>query len=287
MMEKKEIYCLLLFVISSFSGKAQSQNSFFAMSYGFEGVPVEEQIRFLRQAGYDGIGAWVNNPAKLDEFRKMMSTPQIAGGQLTIFGVYMPLNHNNDEHRRLITEVLQSGAPEKVPIWLAIRDPKKTATLKTLASYLQSVCEEAAKFGTDVILYPHDRHFAASAEQTIDLIKATDRPNLFTSIHLNHELRAGNADRLEEVVKRALPYARLASISGADLPGRYNRGARDWSDVVQALSTSDFDVAHFYRLLKKYGYEGPIGYNNFKIPGDVQAHHLETLSIYRSWETED
>ena len=61
-------------------------------------------------------------------------------------------------------------------------------------------------------------------------------------LQLNHELRIGNSKRLEEVVKAAIPYTKLATLSGASLSEHYNRGSRDWSDVVQALSESKLDV---------------------------------------------
>jgi hypothetical protein len=120
-------------------------------------------------------------------------------------------------------------------------------------------------------------------EASLELINKVDRKNLFTSIHLNQELRAGNAERLAEVLQAAAGKARLASISGAGRPGQYTPGSKDWSDVNRPLDRSAFDVAAWYRLLREAGYRGAIAYNNFGIGEDVFDHHHRTLERYNEW----
>ncbi len=258
-----------------------ADNPFFAISFGFREETMSERVEFLTTAGYDGIAAFVFNEKTLSEFSELMTTPEVQGGKFQVFGVYMPVNMDNQEQRYLVTKVLEIGKPRNAPIWLTIQNAD--ASEKAVVAYVSDLCDEALKSGTDVILYPHDRHYATYAERTLEIIEKANKPNLYTSLHLNHELRAGNAHRLEEVIKKAAPFARLASVSGANAPGDYNRGSRDWSDVVQELKVSVFDAESFYKLLRKYGYDGPIGYNNWKIPGDVKERHKRTLAIYRSW----
>ena len=241
-----------------------------------------ERVDFLNEAGYNGIAAWVGNSNQLSEFTTTLNTPAVQSGSFQIFGVYMPLNLDDAEQRGLITKVLQQGQGFNIPIWLALRD--SGASEANVLAYIDDVCDEALTYGTNVVLYPHDRHYALSIEDSLLILEKIDKPNLFTSLHLNHELRAGNASRLDEIIEKAVSYIKLASLSGANAPGAYNRGSRDWSDTVQALSESAFDVESFFRSLRKHGYSGPIGYNNWKIPGDPRVHHRETLAIYRGWQ---
>ncbi|MEM9160285.1 MAG: hypothetical protein AAGB46_14670, partial [Verrucomicrobiota bacterium] len=113
-----------------------------------------------------------------------------------------------------------------------------------------------------------------------------NHPNLSTTLLLNHELRYGNAYRLEEVVAKAASVSSLVVISGAVMPEDVNRHSRDWSDVVKPLAESVYDVKSFLDLTEKYGYDVPVGLMSFGIEGDPKAHHLESLRVFREWELE-
>lgn len=280
---------------------------FFAMTFGFKNHSIAQQIEFLSDSGYNGIGAFVFNEAGLEQLKKMLQHPiiqhsnQSAHGSTTaklsnrqthfkIYGVYMPLSYHNKKHKALIHHVLQATQGFNIPIWLTLRDGNQqngeaALTDTQVVKYIQAVSDLAKQYQTQVILYPHDMHYALTVEHTVKLLKLAQRDNLFTSIHLNHILRAGNADRLEEIIKLAAPYAKLASLSGANQAPYFNTGSRDWSDVNQPLKNSAFDVENkFYRLLIKHGFTGAIAYNNFGITEDTEAHHLSTLQIFRSWQ---
>ena len=257
-------------------------NPFFAYSFGFPEMSATEQVDFLSSTGYDGIAADVWSDEQLTEFREMMQTVQVRSGAFKVFGVYFPYKFNNLEHRRLVSEVLKASQSQKVPLWLAIGNEE--ASEEKIIELLRSVCDEAATYGIEVIYYPHDRHFILSVEPSIRIIKTANRQNLSTSIQLNHELRAGNQDRLEEVIKATVDQSSLATISGALDLETFNTGSRDWSDVIQPLAKSPYDVKPFVDLLRKHGYKGPIGLQNFKIKGDVKAHHRAAIEVWKSWQ---
>ena len=256
-------------------------NPYFALSFGFPEMEVEERVSFLAEAGFDGIAPHVWSDELLSEFERALNTREVRTGALNVVGVYFPYNFETESHRRIASRVVELGGYRKIPLWLAIKS--EGATEERVLELVMELSDEAKQLGTTVVLYPHDRHYMLCVEDSLDVIEKADRENLFTSLHLHQELRAGNHERLDEIVARAASRSRLCTISGANLPDAINRGSRDWSDVVQPLSESAFDVEAFYRLLSKHGYSGPIGLQNFGIPGDPKIHHRESLALLRQW----
>ena len=271
---------LLLFVALWAFESAQA-NSFFAFSFGFKGLPVEERVDFLYSTGYDGIAMNVWNDKLLRDFAEVMAMPVVQSGKFHVFAVYFPFSLNNPKHRSLASSILRIGKPQHVPIWLMIKPVD--AERQKVIDLIVDICDEAQSFDTKVILYPHDMSYFESAEDTLPVLEALNKKNLFTSIHSNHELRKGNANRLEAAIKKSAPYLALAALSGANGGDKINRYSKDWSDVVQPLADSTFDVHRYYKLLLKYGYTGPVGLQNFGIPGDPKVHHRESLKVWRSW----
>ena len=183
--------CFLALVSGCSQAPSEKPNPFFAMSFGFPSLAPAARVAFLDESGYDGIAGWVSNSGQLDELREILESPEVKDGDFRVFGIYMPLNLHDRDQRSLISEVIRLGEGRQMPIWLTLRDADADET--AILAYIVDVCEEALTLGTDVVLYPHDRHYAMSVEATLRILDLVDKPNLYTSIHLNHELRAGNA----------------------------------------------------------------------------------------------
>lgn len=264
---------------------AMPTTPFFAMSYGFRDLAPVEQTAWLAAAGYDGIAVHVWNDELFARLEQTYASPPVARGLLRVFGVYFPYNLTNPAHRPLASRILRLGQPHGTPLWITVQTPG--ATDENVVALLRDLADEAAPLGLEVIYYPHDNHHCLDAEHAHRLIEAAGRPNLLNSLHLHQELRAGHAHRLAEVVARVLPRVRLVSLSGAHLPERVHRGSNDWSDVVQPLVSSAFDVADFYALLRRAGYTGPVGIQNWNIPGDPRVHHTESLRLLHAWRSTD
>ncbi len=259
----------------------ETMNPFFAFAFGFKDWSPEEKINYLYEAGYDGIAPNVWNETLLNDYHNMLNHPLVESGAFRIYGVYFPYSFANREHRHLLTKVIRMGQAKDVPVWLAIKGDFEDAG--EVDQLVREACREAEAVNLEVILYPHDRNHLLDVEDTLQLIDRLNEPNLYTSILSNHELRAHNTHRLDEIIAKSISRCRLAVISGADSPDQANTGSRDWSDVVQPLTGSDYDIKGFYDLLRQYGYRGPVGYMNFGIPGDPAPHHTASIALYRSW----
>lgn len=251
---------------------------FFAFTYGFKDRPVTETVSWLAENGYAGVGANVWNEVLFDQLEAIYATSEVKTGDFRVFGVYFPMEVTNPQHRKLAHRVIARGATHGTPLWLAIK--AEGATERNVVVLIQELADRAAREGTYIVLYPHDRHFMLTAERSLELITAADRPNVFTSLHYHQEMRAGNHDRMDEIVRQAVPHTRLASISATNPPDQIQQGSRDWSDVVQPLANNPEPVLTFMDLLTAHGYTGPIGYQNFGIPGNPEQHHIESLTIF-------
>ncbi len=251
---------------------------FFAFGYGFKDRSPSETVDWLSKNGYDGIAANVWNDQLFTELESIWASETVHSEGFKVYGVYHPMKVTDPEQRQRAKRVIRAGARHGTPLWLAIREEE--ATTENVVAFIQELADLAAEVNSFIVLYPHDRQFILTAEQSLELIAAADRPNVYTSLHLHHEMRAGNHDRLAEIIAKAAPLSRLASISATNPPDQINRGSRDWSDVVQPLSKNPEEVAEFVQNLLKSGYSGPIGYQNFGIPGNPETHHIESLQLF-------
>ena len=176
-----------------------------------------------------------------------------------------------------IKEVIRMLKGEPTLIWLTLRDGKPGTLDARAAAITREITMLAAESGLSVSLYPHAGFYVATAEDAVRIAKLVDLPNLGVTVNLCHELFAGNAERLDEVVKIAAPYLNLVSINGASpIPGK---GAKAWS--THALGDGTFDTTGFLRMVRDAGYNGPVGHQFYNVPGD-DREKLERAS--RAWK---
>lgn len=250
------------------------------MAYGMPDAAPVWQVEWLDEAGYDGIALHVWNDELLDNLQQVVASDLVQSGQFRVFGIYFPYDRDHPRHRALVSAAIAIGAEVGAPLWISFK-PVDAASAEVV-SLLRELCAEAAEWGSEVVLYPHDMTWCLDAETSLELLAAVDRPNLFTSLHLHQELRAGHAARLNEVIDRAVPRTRLVSISGALDPAAVTPGSRDWSDVVRPLTDSVYPVDGFVHRLRAAGYAGPIGLQNWRLPGDPIAQHRAALAWWRA-----
>jgi sugar phosphate isomerase/epimerase len=93
-------------------------------------------------------------------------------------------------------------------------------------------------------------------------------------VNLCHELAAGNADRMEAIVRACAPLLFLVSINGADRSG-------GWSELIRPLDEGNCDVAGFLKLLGQIGYTGPIGLQCYNLKGDPEENLKRSITAWR------
>jgi sugar phosphate isomerase/epimerase len=245
-------------------------NPFFAFDNGVGrnlAWPPAKQAAVLKQLGYDGIG--YTGTENLAERRKAF-----AEQGLRIFNLYVacfvdqPVNYD-PQLKEAIRQLKDTG----VDLWLTVQGkaPDDAAAVRVV----REIADDAAAAGVRVALYPHKGFFVATADDALRILHQVDRPNLGVTINLCHELAAGNADRMDGIVKSCAPHLFLVSINGADRTG-------GWSELIRPLGEGKFDVDGFLKSLGAAGYKGPVGLQCYQIPGAPEDHLKKSIANWKA-----
>jgi sugar phosphate isomerase/epimerase len=220
-----------------------------------------QQAELLDKLGYDGIGY-----TGLDHLPKRIAAIKSKG--LRIFSIYewFALDKAEPIPADRLARLVQLKGTDAI-LWLTfIGDcPESEAVSK-----LRDIADSAAKHELQVAIYPHDNTFVSTGKYALRLAKLVDRDNLGMSINVCHELKAGNGDKLQELVKDSIDSLFLVSINGADQVTYPNR-EKNWQKLIQPVGEGDFDLIPFLKQLRDANYTGPIGVQCYQIPGEIEA----------------
>lgn len=249
-----------------------------AFDFEMDGLSVPERVELFERLGYSGVTFAVKNDAQRQKLGSYRSTTAVATGRISIPVVYFPYDFSNNaeeenEHWRKTLAVL----PQGTALWVIINEPGATKD-KTLA-LLKEMANTAAASGKEVVIYPHDNTFIESAEEAIPYLESLNLPNLSLTLHLCHELRAGNGDRLLDVAVKAAPYLTFASLSGANKTMVPNKNA-NWSDAIKPLDEGDYSVEDFIHVLQKIDFKGKTVLHTFGIKQSPENHLARSLAVW-------
>ncbi|WP_158617578.1 sugar phosphate isomerase/epimerase [Corallococcus sp. CA049B] len=245
-----------------------------AFHFTLESRPVAAQVELLDSLGYSGVTLFWPGREAFDSFARQ---PAVEAGRVRLPAVLFVLPFDTAWDREALNEILAALAPRRTALWLILSGPRDAKT--AMVASVRDVVDLATAHGVDVVLYPHDGEAIETVEESLALMAAVDRPRLKTSLHLCHELRAGNRDRLEEVITAAAPQLALVSVHGA--AREFDLNAPTWSEVIQPLDRGDFDVGTGYLLpLRRAGYEGPVLLHTFGIGDPPEEHFRRSM---RKW----
>ena len=219
------------------------------------------QAETVKRLGYDGIHYNYTNPA---DFRKKLDACKAAGVPINAVYIYTFVGKKEGAYDPGIKEVIRMLKGSDTIIWMTLRDGKRGEQDEEAAGIVREIAGFAAQSGLKVSIYPHAGFYVSTAEEAVRIAKRVNQPNVGVTVNLCHELFAGNAGRLDAVVKTAAPYLNLVSINGASaIP---DKGPKAWDTLP--LGSGTYDVDAFLRLLNSVGYKGPIGHQFFGVKGD-------------------
>lgn len=256
----------LSIAISLLTTIAVMGNPFFAFDNGLGGRPPAKQAALLKELGFDGIGY-----SGTKNFAERHKAFEEQG--LRIFNLYV---HSFVDKPNAFGQGLKEAIPDLkgtgVDLWLTLQGKAPDDT--TAVRIVREIADEAAAAGVRVALYPHKDFFVETAEEALRIVKQVDRPNVGLTINLCHELAAGNADRMDEIVKACAPHLFYVSINGADRSG-------GWAELIRPLDEGNFDVPGFLKSLGDVGYKGSIGLQCYQVAGAPEEHLKRSIS---RWE---
>lgn len=263
------VFFIAIILSSCNTNSNLENNPFFVYNFGgLEKLSPKEQIAYLDSMGYDGISLRMAMENHVDDLPEFLSEAE-KHADFKIYSAFVRYNFQDaDIDKNRWREVVDLIENKDIALWLIFGRPTEGVTEEMVEQILREVVAYATQRNVPVTLYPHHNCFYYTAEQSLPVVKRINHPNLKLALHLCHEMKAGNANRLEEVVSNVHEYISFVTLSGTDsVVDRSSPRSIDRS-TIKPLNKGDFDIYEFMEPLKKVAYKGPVGLLNFNIDKD-------------------
>ena len=145
-------------------------------------------------------------------------------------------------------------------------------------AWLNKLLAIAERRDIQLLLYPHLRSWLERIEDAVRLCEKVGHPNLgmvFTAFHWY----AVDGKDLEPKLTSAAPYLCAAALSGH----RRTPYARQ-PVTVEPIDSGELDQFYVVSILKKIGFDGPVGIQGFSVGGDVYDRLERSIKTFRELE---
>ena len=265
---------------------ADNNNPFFAYNFGgLQDYSPSEQIKILKGYGYDGITLQMAKEKyveKLNVFIDLVADTE----NFKIYSVFVRYNFDqSEEDRNRWKEVVNMISGKGIDLWFIFGKPVDGVDDEQVEGILRNVTTYADSRNVPVTLYPHSWCYFDTAEKSLPMIKKINHPNLKLALHTCHELKAGNAGRLAEVVDNVKDYLSFVTIAGASKEIDMSSRKRMDATSIQPLEDGEYDFTPFLKALKDAEFKGPVGYINFKFDKLPEEYLPESLAEWERLKT--
>jgi sugar phosphate isomerase/epimerase len=262
-------------------------NEFGAFNFTIDARPAAAQAELLASLEYGGAAFWhpalgpQAQPDAEGTLEAYLAQPQVTQCRLRMIAVLYAVDAEGDVDRGALGSALEAIARAGALPALMITSPHRRAGLERLAAIVRDAADMAARLnggaGVTLVLYPHVGHPMDDAEAAMEVMQRAGRSNVKLFLHLCHELKAGNRDRLAEVIARVAPHLALASINGADEEREAEEA--DWSRTIRPLHKGDLDVEQLYlRPLVEAAYRGPVILHTYGLLEPPEDHYARSMA---------
>ncbi len=259
-------------------GAAKFENPFFALcmdTHDERKRNLAEQAQMLKELGYAGAGhLWFDNVAE------RLATLDRAG--LTLFQIYMQIDLGPrakapyDPRLEQILSLIE-GRDVQLAALVSGGQPSDQALDERAISVIREIADAAKPRGVKLALYPHQKNWLETVQDSIRLARKTERANTGVMFNLCHWLKTGDETEMKPLLSSALPHLLAVSINGSDREAEIKAGTGKW---IQPLDRGTFDMLGFLSELRNIGYRGPIGLQCYGIPGDASIHLRRSMSAW-------
>jgi sugar phosphate isomerase/epimerase len=253
-------------------------NPFFALDTATKDAnhqSYESQAKMLKELGYAGWG-----PSAMGDVPAMLKALDAEG--LRMFAIYVMANVDPDKPKYdpKIKDAVAALKGRDTFVWLCLigtkLKPGSPEGDARAAEIIDEIAEMAAKAGVRVALYPHVAFYMSRVDDAVRLIGKVHHRNVGVTFNLCHWLKTDHEKDPRRVLELARPHLVLVTINGADFEG-------EWDRLIQPLGRGQFDVYGLLKMLRKMGYDGPIGFQGYGIKGDVNENLKETMKAWQSY----
>jgi len=242
-----------------------NDNPFFAYNFGgLEDLPPKQQIKLLKDHGYDGITLRMAKAEHVDqylEFKEIVDKTE----DFKIYSVFVRYNFDDPEvDKNRWKTVVDLISNQGIDLWFIFGKRVEGVNDEQVEDILRNVINYTESKKVPFTLYPHSWCYFDTAESCLPMLEKINHPHFKIAVHTCHELKAGNAGRLPEVVHKVKDYISFITVAGASKQvDMTSRKAMD-ATTIQPLEDGEYDFVPFLKALKQIDFKGPVGYINFK-----------------------
>jgi sugar phosphate isomerase/epimerase len=246
-------------------------------NFTLENRPVPDQIALLAGNGYRHLSFWWE-PQGTIALADFLADERVRNRTLPVLAVLFAVDASQTHDVSRTRAVVDALAGRGIVLWLLLRGQIDDSIVIRV---VREVADIAVSSGVRVVLYPHQGDVMADAEDALRIQRAAERTNVGISLHLCHELKAGNRDRLSDVIDKVVSAVDIATINGADTD--IDARSTDWSQTIKPLDAGDFDVENNYFVpLWRAGYRGPLVLHTYGITDPPEEHLRRSAERFRS-----
>jgi sugar phosphate isomerase/epimerase len=251
---------------------------------GLDKYTIEEQVTLVHRSGYAGMSIDIGSAAKLDDFDRYRAAAKLVDG-FKIYTAFYRFNYDEKTgFSRDWTAVVDRLAGTGTDLWLITGKPQEGLTPALLEKELRALVNYAASKSLKVTLYPHSKNMVATAEEALVYVEKINLPNFDLAVHTCHEIRAGNAARVEEVLEKVKQHLGYVTIAGADNVPNLTTSSAEWEgSTLKPLYRGNFDLTRVLKKLRALDYRGSIGFINHRITEAPDTYLPLSKATYDQW----
>jgi sugar phosphate isomerase/epimerase len=285
-MKKSTLGLLFLFLIVGvhvMAQKSTKKEPRGLYTYGFGGIEdmeVSEAVEMLDRLGYAGIGEGARKQIHKDRLDEYNNWSEKKGEDFNVYSAYMAhrfgeFGFSDKDHRAAIDRLEGTGGH----LWVWVRDnkPDGTVTPEKVEAFIRGILDYAITKNVKVVLYPHYNTWFPTTKDAMKLVNKIDHPSFGVAINLCHELMSFKGDDLKETFKLAKGKLFDVIISGSLIELDTTSVSTKNASTIKSLDESIYDLKPYVKLIRKSGFEGPVGFINFRMknPEDYLKRSIE------------
>jgi sugar phosphate isomerase/epimerase len=251
---------------------------------GLDRYPIEDQVKLVRGHGYAGLAIDIGAASKPGEFERYLAAAR-SGPGFRIYAAFYRFNYEvKSGFSRDWVQVIDRLAGTGTDLWLITGKHQDGLTPELLEKEIRELVDYAAAKSLKVTLYPHSKNVIATAEEALVYVDKINRPNFALAVHTCHEIRAGNAGRIEEVLEKVKHRLDYVTIAGADNIPNVTASSGEWEgSTLKPLYRGNFDLTRILKKLRSLDYRGTIGFINHRITEAPDTYLPLSKSTYDQW----
>ncbi len=285
----RKLCFILCMVTFSLSAPAQADYPLGVFNFDFARLGENEasQISELKSIGYGGLVMNLTNPKELATLERYQEV--IGDDSFEVYAGYVVIlfNKNIDVQNAHLDNVIKALKKSNAALWVILRvKGGKKVEREQIVEFLGALAERTKAAGVELIIYPHwsggnprNVCLIETAEDAIPYLEEVQNGNLFVSLHLCHEIKAGNGERLDEVAAKIKPWLRLPSINGVEIDAVNEK--LGWEKGIQPLTKGDYDSSKLLDALKSVDYEGPVILHTWGLQEAAADHHHASFKKFQ------